>query len=333
MNISLANPRAIFFGAGEFALPALRTVAKAREVALVVAPPPRPAGRKMRMQSCPVATEAARMNLPLLEAKTPAAALSPIRESGARVFVVCDYGALLPRTVLRAPRDGALNIHASLLPRWRGASPIRSAILAGDETTGVTIMKMDTGLDTGAILLRRETAVGTDETFGALSQRLSEMGAEMIGEALDKVRELEERPQLGEATWAKKLSADARNLNFRNDAETEARRTRAFAPSPGARTTLRSVGVKVLSAKVAHDGDGTDGADGADGVGGVDGVGGSGAEPGTVLRADETGLTVACGRGALSLLRLQRDGGRQLSAGEFLRGFPAAVGERVGVSL
>ena len=310
MKIGFSAARTVFFGSGEFAAPALRAIAAAKqvaEIALVVSAPPRPSGRKLRPLANPVATEAKRLGLRLAEVAEPAEAIPAIKEARARSFVVCDYGRLLPRGLLRLPRDGGLNIHPSLLPRWRGASPIRSAILAGDEKTGVTIMKMDTGLDTGAILLVRETAIGADETAGALSARLAETGAELILEALANLRDLEERPQLGEAVYAGRLGAAARRLDFRNSAAAECRRIRAFAPKPGARMILRDVNVKALAGKVAD----------ADAAG----------EAGKILKADETGLTVACGVGALTLTRLQREGGKEMSAGEFLRGFALKAGD------
>ena len=258
MKPRFALSRIVFFGAGAFAVPALRKLARdgakdaGVEIALVVSSPPRPAGRKMALRASPVAAEARELGLEVAEVSTPADAIAKIREIGARSFVVCDYGRILPRGLLRLPRDGGLNIHASLLPRWRGASPVRSAILAGDETTGVTIMKMDTGMDTGMILLSRETPIAPDETGGALSERLSAMGAEMIVETLNALRDLEEFPQLGRATYAGKLGAEERWLNFQNPAEMECRRIRAFAPTPGARLILRGTEIKVLSGSVSE---------------------------------------------------------------------------------
>ena len=235
--------------------------------------------------------------------------MARIKAAGARCFVVCDYGSLLPRGVLRLPRDGGINIHASLLPRWRGASPIRSAILAGDEKTGVTIMRMDMGLDTGTMLLSRETAIGAEENAGELTARLAEMGAELIVEALANLRDLEERPQLGEATYAPKLGAEARWLDFNADAQAESRRIRAFAPLPGARMILRGTEVKALAAKPAKE------------------FSGGAEQAGKVLAADKTGLTMGFGKGALTLTRLQRSGGREMDADEFLRGFKAEPGD------
>ena len=336
MKPGLGLARTVFFGSGAFAAPSLRAIAESEgvaTVALVVSAPPRPSGRKLQPRPNPVAAEAARLGLPLAEAESPADAIAEIKTAGARSFVVCDYGKLLPRGLLRLPRDGGLNIHPSLLPRWRGASPIRSAILAGDQKTGVTIMKMDTGLDTGGILLVRETAIGADETAGALSARLAEAGAELILEALANLRDLAERPQSGEATYAARLGADARWLDFRNSAETESRRIRAFAPKPGARMILRGVNLKALAGKVLPDekisagGKGGMGLEGSDGGGGGKGLEGW---EGKVLSADRSGLTIGCGVGALVLTRLQREGGKELAAGEFLLGFPAAVGDSVG---
>ena len=314
MKPRFALSRIVFFGAGAFAVPALRKLARdgakdaGVEIALVVSSPPRPAGRKMALRASPVAAEARELGLEVAEVAAPADAIAKIREIGARSFVVCDYGRILPRGLLRLPRDGGLNIHASLLPRWRGASPVRSAILAGDETTGVTIMKMDTGMDTGMILLSRETPIAPDETGGALSERLSAMGAEMIVETLNALRDLEEFPQLGRATYAGKLGAEERWLNFQNPAEMECRRIRAFAPTPGARLILRGTEIKVLSGSVSE----------------IRG------EPGKVLSADATGLVLGCGGdegGGIILTRMQRSGGREMLAEDFLRGFKVEPGD------
>ena len=309
MKPRFSPARTIFFGTGAFAVPALRALADAKtewiEVGLVVSSPPRPRGRKLELRANPVAEAARNLDLDLAEVEAPADAMAQIRATGARSFVVCDYGKMLPRGLLRLPRDGGLNIHASLLPRWRGASPVRSAILAGDDKTGVTIMKMDTGLDTGAILLSQETAIGAEETGGALSERLAEMGAELLLRALRNLQNLEERPQLDGATYAEKLGADARRLDFGNSAETENRRIRAFAPSPGARMILRGADIKVLAAKISAER----------------------GEAGRVLSANAEGLTIGCGEGALTLTRMQRAGGKEMAAGEFLRGFPAEAGD------
>ena len=309
MKFNPMKARAVFFGAGDFAVPALRALAGGGspvEVALAVCPPPRPFGRKLNLRDCPAAAEAKRLGVEVAEVAHPADAIARIKLAGGRCFVVCDYGSILPRGILRLPRDGGINIHASLLPRWRGASPIRSAILAGDDKTGVTIMRMDMGLDTGMMLLSRETAIGAEENAGELTSRLAEMGAELIVEALTNLRDLEELPQLGDATYAPKLSPDERWLNFNADALAESRRIRAFAPSPGARMMLRGTEIKVLGAKAAE---------------GVNGNAGS------VLAADESGLTIGFNRGALTLTRLQKAGGRVMDAGEFLRGFKALPGD------
>lgn len=314
MTTDLTKPRTVFFGAGEFAVPALRALAaedSPARVALAVCPPPRPAGRRLAERDCPAAAAAKRLGVETATAAHPLEVVGRVKAAGARCFVVCDYGALLPRGLLRLPRDGGINIHASLLPHWRGASPIRAAILAGDDKTGVTIMRMDTGLDTGAILLSRETAIGPEETGGELAARLAALGAELVVAALANLRNLEEHPQLGEATYAGKLGPEARWLDFNGAAAAEHRRIRAFAPHPGARMMLRGVEVKALAARPAAE----------KFVGGGDNIG-------RVLAAKETGVTLGFGEGALTLTRLQRSGGRVLDAGDFLRGFALAPGDR-----
>ncbi len=302
--------RLAFMGTPEFAVPALRSLAAAgHEIAAVYCQPPRPAGRGQKERPSAVQAAAAAAGLPV---HTPASLRKPDAQAAFAaleldVAVVAAYGLILPKPILDAPRHGCLNIHASLLPRWRGAAPIQRAILAGDAMTGITIMQMDEGLDTGAILLQETVPVDAGATAATLHDALAECGAALIVQALDGLESgaLEPRPQPDAGvTYAKKIEpADAR-IDWRNTAEVIERQVRAFAPRPGAWFELDGTRVKVLAAGV------------------IAGVG----EPGTVL---DDRLTVACGEGALQLLHLQREGRRALDREAFLRGAPVAKGTRL----
>jgi len=228
-------------------------------------------------------------------------------------MVVAAYGLLLPARALAAARLGALNIHASLLPRWRGAAPIQRALLAGDRETGITIMQMDAGLDTGPMLARHPVAIAPDDDAGSLHDRLAALGAEAIVGALAALEagRLRATPQPAEgATHAPKISARDAEIDWRRSCVEIERQLRALRPAPGARAQLRGEVVKIWSAACAS---------------------GHGA-PGTVLAADADGLLVACGEGALRVGELQRAGGKRLAAAAFLRGWPVSVGERFGAA-
>ena len=221
--------------------------------------------------------------------------------------MVAAYGLILPKPVLEAPRLGCLNIHASLLPRWRGAAPIHRALLAGDRETGISIMQMDEGLDTGPVLLAERLAITADMTAAMLHDTLSALGANLIVEALqglaDGTLEATPQPKQG-ATYAAKLTREEGRLDWTESADALERRIRAFTPWPGAWCEVAGARVKLLAAQVV-DGDG---------------------EPGTVL---DDALTIACGERALRPLRLQREGRKEMDAETFLRGFPLPKGSRV----
>jgi len=306
--------RLVYMGTPDFAVPALAALlAAGHEVACVYTQPPRPAGRGQKEQRSPVHELAAARGLAV---RTPAslksdAAQRELADLEPDAAVVAAYGLILPKAVLAAPRLGCVNIHASLLPRWRGAAPIQRAILAGDAETGVTIMQMDEGLDTGAMLRQATTPIGPDDTAQTLHDRLAGIGA---GEIVAVLRDLEAgavtpRPQPAEGvTYAAKLARADGRLDWTRPAAALERQVRAFDPWPGAWFEHAGERIKVLAAKP------------------VQGVTGA---PGTVVAA---GPIVACGEGGLQLLRLQRPGKAPLDAGPFLRGFPMPSGTRLGSS-
>ncbi len=297
--------RLAFFGTPEFAVPALEAlIAAGHELACVYTQPPRAAGRGQQPRPSPV--QAAAPGLPV---RTPAALNDPETQ---RAFAALDldagivvaYGLILPASILTAPRHGCLNIHASLLPRWRGAAPIQRAILAGDKETGVTIMQMDEGLDSGPMLLAESVSISADATAESLHDELASLGARLIVEALARLAAATlaptPQPDAG-VTHAPKLARAEGRLDWTRPAAELARLVRAFAPWPGAYFDHAGEHIKVLAA---------------------DAVAGAGA-PGAVL---EGRLTVACGEGALRLTRLQRGGKRVMAAAEFLRGYSLAKG-------
>ncbi len=299
--------RLAVMGTPDFAVPTLDALVNdGHEIACVYAQPARPAGRGQKPR--PSAMEAwARDHS--LDVRTPVTLKDPAEHQAFRdlaldAAVVAAYGLILPRPILEAPRLGCLNVHASLLPRWRGAAPIQRAILEGDAETGVTIMQMDAGLDTGPILMTESTPIRPDDTGRSLHDRLAEMGAWLILRALDGVAAgaLEPTPQPTEGvTYAKKLERDEAKIDWSQPATRIARMVRAFDPWPVAFFDLGTERIKVWGAESAV---------------------GSGA-PGAVL--DEH-LTVACGDGALRLTRLQRAGGKAMEAEAFLRGYPVRSG-------
>jgi methionyl-tRNA formyltransferase len=298
--------RLVFMGSPDFAVPALRALAASHEVVAVYCQPPKPAGRGLAEAKCAVHRAAEALGLAV---RTPSrlrrdeAAQAAFAALAPDAAVVAAYGLILPRRMLEAPRRGCLNIHASLLPRWRGASPIQAAILAGDAETGVTIMRMDEGLDTGPMLLAEATPIGPRETAAGLHDRLAGIGARLILRALAEDPPAVPQPAEG-ATHAPKLARADGRLDFAQDAAALDRRVRAFDPWPGTFCLLRGMPLKVLAAEPAE---------------------GAG-PPGAVLH----GLTVACGSGALRLLRVQLAGGRAMDAADFLRGHPVPPGTVLG---
>jgi methionyl-tRNA formyltransferase len=310
--------RVIFAGTPDFARAALETLHRSGfEIPLVLTQPDRPAGRGMKLQASPVKQFALAHGIPVaqprslrLDGKYPedaAAARAAIEAARADAMVVAAYGLILPQWTLDQPRLGCLNIHASLLPRWRGAAPIHRAIEAGDAETGVTIMQMDAGLDTGAMLLTGRLPIDARDTTASLHDKLASLGARLVVEALEIAAcgGLAPVAQPAEGvTYAHKIEKAEAALDWSQPAAVLERRIRAFDPFPGAAGTVGGETLKLWSAQV---------------------VPGHGA-PGTVLSVDDAGVAVACGEGALLLTQLQRAGGKRLPVAEFLRGFQLAPG-------
>jgi methionyl-tRNA formyltransferase len=300
--------RLAFMGTPDFAVPSLLALAEAgHEVAAVYAQPPRPAGRGHRPAASPVQEAAAARGIPV---RTPprldAGAADAFAALHLDVAVVAAYGLILPKAVLAAPRLGCVNIHASLLPRWRGAAPIQRAILAGDEESGITIMQMEEGLDTGPILIAERVAITATTTGRELHDALAALGAKLIVRALDGLaagRLLPHPQPAAGATYAKKLRREESVLDWRRPAAELERAVRAFDPWPGAAFAHKGERIKVLRAALAP--------------------GAAGAVPGTVL---DDRLAIQCGEGALRPLKLQRPGRGAQAADAFLRGYPIPAG-------
>jgi methionyl-tRNA formyltransferase len=298
--------RIVFAGTPGFAVPPLEALhAAGHEIAAVYTQPDRPAGRGQTLTVGPVKQRALELGLPVEQPATlkAEAAVQRLRDRAPDLMVVVAYGLILPQAVLDVPRLGCWNIHASLLPRWRGAAPIQRAILAGDARTGITIMQMDAGLDTGPMLLVREVPIGPGECAGELHDRLSRVGAEAIVAAVSEWQagRITPRPQPAEgASYAAKLRKEEARINWSQPAAAIARQVRAFNPWPVAETTWEGQQLRVWQAECVP------GADTAD------------AAPGTVLEGSAGRIIVATGDGALSLLQVQAAGRRVLSAAQFL---------------
>ena len=297
----------IFAGTPEFAATALEAlIAAGHEIALVLTQPDRPAGRGMVLQASAVKKVALAHGIPVFQPerlKDPATH-EPIRAAcidGADLMVVAAYGLILPQAVLDLPRRGCINIHASLLPRWRGAAPIHRAIEAGDAQTGITIMRMEAGLDTGPMLLSAAIDIDAQDTTGSLHDKLAELGGKLVVEALEGFDQLPavSQPEVG-VTYANKIDKVEAKLDWNLPAATLARRVRAFNPFPGAVVTLAGEPVKVWRGDVVV----------------------ARGWPGQVLAADGAGIVVACAEDALRLTELQKPGGRRVASADFLHGNP-----------
>ena len=279
-------------------------------VPLVLSQPDRPAGRGMRLTPSAVAEAADRLRLPVLKAPTlkDAGAQEALRDARLDVMVVAAYGLLLPAAVLEIPRLGCLNIHASLLPRWRGAAPIQRAILAGDARTGISIMQMDVGLDTGPVLLEESVEISPVDTTGSLTRSLAAMGAQAIVKALEQLAGLRARPQdPRQATHAPKVTKGEAPIDWRETSMQIERKVRALNPAPGAEARLAEETIKVWEA-ISTDARG---------------------QPGEIVFSDAKHLVVACGSGALELKRVQRAGGKPVSGPELARGLRIEAGMRM----
>jgi len=248
--------RSLFLGTSSFAVPSLRVVAARTQLAGVVTRPDRPAGRGQRLAPSPVKAAALELGLRVYEPERLRAFAGEIADERFDLFALASYGRILPQELLDLPRLGALNVHPSLLPKYRGASPIQSAIAAGETETGVSIMLMDAGLDTGDVVLQRRVAIEPGENYGALHDRLAEIGAELLGEALEfaAVGAIPRAPQIGEASVTRPIAKDDLFVDLRWPAERVVARVRAFSPQPAARAVVGGENLKILSAHVAPDG-------------------------------------------------------------------------------
>jgi methionyl-tRNA formyltransferase len=293
--------RVVFAGTPPFAARALAAIAQAgHPIPLVLTQPDRPAGRGLKLTPSAVSEAAAGLGLPVekpLSLRGPEA-VQRLRDARPEAMVVAAYGLILPQAVLDIPPRGCINIHASLLPRWRGAAPIQRAILAGDAVTGISIMRMEAGLDTGPVLLTRELPIGPHATTGNLTEQLADLGAAAIVEALARIGELQPaRQDEGRATYAAKVAKPEARIDWHKPNTDIDRQVRAFNPAPGAEASLGGTSLKIWAAEPVE---------------------GEGAPGEWLERAP--GLVVACGRGALRLLEVQRPGAKRMAAEVFARG-------------
>lgn len=305
--------RIVFMGTPDFAVPSLQALIDAgHDVCAVYTQPDKPQGRKQILTAPPVKTLALEHDIPVFQPNTlkNEDEQARLRELAPEVIIVVAYGKLLPKAVLDIPPHGCINVHGSLLPRWRGAAPIQWAVIAGDEKAGVTTMQMAEGLDTGDMLLTYETKVGEKETAGELFDRLAQSGAELLTQTLVKLDEITPRPQdEAQSCYAHMLDKQMAVIDWSKSAHEIDCLIRGLNPWPIALTTLSGERLKVFAAEKAA---------------------GNG-EPGTVLEADpKKGLTVACGEGALGLTEIQLVGGKRMKATDFLRGHAIEVGTKLG---
>lgn len=294
----------VFAGTPEFAVPSLRAAARHNEVVAVYTQPDRPAGRGRGLSVSPVKLEALKRGIPVLQPQSlrDPGTQAALRALAPDLMVVVAYGLILPRAVLEIPRHGCWNVHASLLPRWRGAAPIQRAIEAGDSQSGVCLMQMDAGLDTGPVILRQTTPIKETDTAGLLHDRLAELGAQVLADGLGLLRagiRPIPTPQPAEgATYAHKLDKAEARLDWSQPAAALARKVRAFLPWPIAEATVAGERLRIHGA-IALDLDHQ-------------------AAPGTLLAASRQGLDMACGIGALRLRVVQREGGKAITAADYL---------------
>ena len=296
--------RIIFAGTPDFALPSLRAAAQRNEVVAVYTQPDRPAGRGRGLTASPVKREAIARGIPVLQPESLKGELMQdvLRQLAPDLMVVVAYGLILPRKVLAIPRFGCWNVHASLLPRWRGAAPIQRAIEAGDTETGVCLMQMEAGLDTGPVLLSQSTPIHAEETGGQLHDRLAELGAQVLGDGLGLLRAgvsptPRPQPEAG-VTYAHKLEKEEARLDWSQSADLLARKVRAFEPWPVAEAVVAGERLRIhggVAIDLNHN-----------------------AVPGTVLAASRQGIDIACAQGALRLRVVQRDGGKAITAADYL---------------
>ncbi|SEL55838.1 methionyl-tRNA formyltransferase [Pseudoxanthomonas sp. GM95] len=294
----------VFAGTPEFAVPSLRAAVRHNEVIAVYTQPDRPAGRGRGLSASPVKLEAVKRGIPVLQPETlrNPETQAALREMAPDVMIVVAYGLILPKAVLQIPRYGCWNVHASLLPRWRGAAPIQRAIESGDSESGVCLMQMEAGLDTGPVILKQTTPINDTDTGGQLHDRLAELGAQVLADGLGLLRagiRPIPTPQPAEGvTYAHKLDKAEARLDWSQPADLLARKVRAFVPWPIAEATVAGERLRIhgaIAIELRHN-----------------------AAPGTLLMASRQGLDIACGEGALRLRVVQREGGKAITAADYL---------------
>lgn len=308
--------RIIFAGTPDFATPMLRALIEAHEVVAVYTQPDRRAGRGKKLLAPPVKQVALEHNIPVHQPLSLKSEVPQLSDYRADVMVVVAYGMILPASVLAVPRLGCINVHASILPRWRGAAPIQRAIQAGDAETGVSIMQMEAGLDTGPVFQILKTPITSQDTSATLHTTLAALGAEGIIAVLAELAQHPDHKPVAQndalATYAKKISKAESEVDWQQSATDIHQKLRAFIPWPVCQTWHGKNRVRLWQASVgAHR---------------------SGATPGTVIAISQTGIEVACGNGSLVLESLQRDGGKALNCQEFLNGYALSVGDQLGLA-
>lgn len=308
--------RTVFAGTPAFALSSLDALADHPDIELVAVytQPDRPAGRGRKLVASPVKQRAGVLGIPVHQPQTlrSAEAVDTLASMRPALMVVTAYGLILPPAILAVPALGCVNVHASLLPRWRGAAPIQRAIEAGDPETGVCLMRMEAGLDSGPVFATATVTIGAEDTAGSLHDRLAETGGRLLRDSLGAIIDgsLDPRPQDPDAvTYAAKLGREEAEIEWTGDAATIARRIRAFNPWPVARTRFRDEPLRLLFAVADGEGQGI---------------------PGEVLSADGAGVVVACGEGNVRITRLQKAGARALDGSDFVNGTGIRAGERLG---
>jgi methionyl-tRNA formyltransferase len=318
LSTDLPPLRLGFAGTPEFAVPALDALVRTQRICAVFTQPDRPAGRGQSLNASPVKTRAVELGLTVHQPLSfkSSETLEILRGLKLDALVVVAYGLILPPAALTSPRLGCINIHASLLPRWRGAAPIQRALLAGDTKTGVTLMRMDAGLDTGPMLASREVDLTQHDTAKTVHDRLARLGAELIGDTLDALNEgrIREVPQPSDGvTYAEKVNKAEALIDWHQDAAQVGRRVRAFNPWPIAETRFNGAQLRIWDAEVRDRA-------GASPTAAAGATVDSGAPPGTVIAATDDGVDVACGGSVLRILRLQLAGRKALAPGDFIKG-------------
>ena len=306
--------KVVFAGTPDFAVAPLKAIAEQHQVLAVFTQPDRKAGRGKKLTPPPVKVFAESQEIPVFQPTTLKDQADLIASLGADVMVVVAYGMLLPQQILDIPPLGCINIHASLLPRWRGAAPIQRALEAGDDQTGVSIMRMEIGLDTGPVYQMLTTDINEQDTSASLHDRLSELGAKGIVETLEVLADKPDTTPIkqdhDQASYAKKISKEEATIDWQQSARHIELRMRAFFPWPGCQTQHNGTRIRVWQASVINQA--------------------NDAEPGTVIEIDDDGIYVACGDQQLRLETLQRDGSKALSFKEFRNGYTIAVGDKLG---